>query len=62
MAKKKVTKNKKNKTNKVISKDAKFLLTLIAYTERCVKNDGSNLDQVFMGQVDKLKKQLTSLK
>ena len=57
MTKKKKTKPKKQKTPQ-ISKERLFLMTLIKYTENAIKNDGTDLDQFFIGQADKLKKQL----
>lgn len=55
---------KKIKTKKVstMSREQKFLITLIKYTERNIKNDDSELDLVFKQQTDKLKKELGALK
>jgi hypothetical protein len=61
MAKKKSIKTKKKKVP-VVSKERQFLMTLIKFTERYIKNDGTELDLVFKQQADKLKKQLEETK
>jgi hypothetical protein len=53
---------KKPKKKQKQSKEAGFINILIEYTERNIKNDGSDLDQVFIGQSKKLRKQLSELK
>ena len=48
----------KKKTVKKESSERLYIKKLIHYTERNIKNDGSDLDQVFVGQKAKLLKQL----
>jgi hypothetical protein len=57
-----VAKKKAKKTMKKESSERLFIKKLIMYTERCIKNDGSDLDQVFVGQKAKLLKQLGETK
>lgn len=52
--KKKATKKQEHK----VSKERQFLMTLIKYTDRYIRNDGTDLDEAFKKQSDKLKKQL----
>lgn len=61
MAKKKTTKVKKKK-NPSVSKERQFLMTLIKFTERYIRNDDTELDLVFKQQAEKLKKQLDETK
>ena len=57
-----MAKKKAKKTMKKESSERLFIKKLIMYTERCIKNDGSDLDQVFVGQKAKLLKQLGETK
>jgi hypothetical protein len=57
---------KKTKKSKAVRKsvrkpknpDSFHIKKLILFTERQIKNDGSDLDSLFMGQLSRLKKQL----
>jgi hypothetical protein len=56
------TKKKTKKKVKPISKERQFLMTLIKYTERCIKNDSEALDEFFIEQSRKLKTRLENTK
>ena len=53
---------KKAKKMKKESSERLYIKKLITHTERHIKNDGSDLDQVFVGQKAKLVKQLGETK
>lgn len=55
MAKKKIKKQKE-------SKEVRFLNILLKYTDRNIKNDGTELDSVFIDQSKKIRKQLEEAK
>jgi hypothetical protein len=52
----------KKKIKKKISKEAEFIKKLICFSEQYIKNDDSELDKLFINQVKRLKKELSSLK
>jgi len=62
MAKKQTGSKKKAKKMKKESSERLYIKKLISYTERNIKGDGSDLDQVFVGQKAKLVKQLGETK
>ena len=45
-----------------LSKEALYVMKLIQYTERNIKNDGTGVDELFKGQAKRLKKQLENTK
>ena len=56
---------KKAKTVKKVKKphkDLHHLSMLLKYTERNVKNDGTNIDNYFKNQAERLRKQIEELK
>jgi hypothetical protein len=59
------TKKKKgNKKEKVVpvNPKAELVKTLIKYTSAEIKNDGSDLDELFINQLKRLNKELEELK
>ena len=59
MAKKK---GKAKPMDKKPHKDFYHLTMLLKYTERSVKNDGSNVDEYFKGQAERIRGKLRGLK
>ena len=57
-------KKRKSKMKKKVklSKEALYVMKLIQYTERNIKNDGTGVDELFKGQAKRLKKQLENTK
>lgn len=63
MSKKKTKKNSKSiKSQNSIGKTTNFTKLLIDYTKRYIKNDGSELDLVFISQLERLQRQLINEK
>lgn len=55
MAKKKIKKQKE-------SSEVRFLKILLKYNDRNIKNDGTELDAVFLGQSKNIRKRLEEAK
>lgn len=61
MAKKKRNKTMKKTKTKKSHKDLYHLTMVLKYTERNIKNDGSDMDELFKTQAEKVKKQIGEL-
>jgi hypothetical protein len=58
---KKKAKKKPMKKTKLPHKDLHHLTMILKYTELSINNDGSDMDQVFKSQADRIKKQIEGL-